>query len=161
MHSSEHAQYSNFLRSVVVTPAPFFFFCECIESHILIISSFFPSFFPNSILFSASPSHTITHLFSSPTFIRPYGAGNMIQHSRTAPKRSKVSIRPFLLFSIILAQISYQPLAWAQSVEDIRINSTPNSPPSPLQPPPAVLPTGKPKWTLDTYLHKICYFTTV
>ncbi|KAF9125682.1 hypothetical protein BGX30_000345, partial [Mortierella sp. GBA39] len=66
----------------------------------------------------------------------------MIQHSRTAPKRSKVSIRAFLLFSIILAQISYQPLTWAQSVEDIDINSTPDSPSSSPQPPPTVLRTA-------------------
>ncbi|KAF9547343.1 hypothetical protein EC957_008529 [Mortierella hygrophila] len=52
----------------------------------------------------------------------------MIQHSRTAPKRSKVSIRAFFLFSIILAQISYQPLAWAQSVEGIDINRILDSP---------------------------------
>ncbi|KAF9293308.1 hypothetical protein BGZ88_005528 [Linnemannia elongata] len=66
----------------------------------------------------------------------------MIQHSRTTPKRSKVSIRAFLLFSIILAQISHQPLAWAQSIEDIDINTTPNSPSTSPQPPSAVLPAA-------------------
>ncbi|KAG9070076.1 hypothetical protein KI688_009407 [Linnemannia hyalina] len=66
----------------------------------------------------------------------------MIQHSRTAPKRSKVSIHAFLFFSIILAQISYQPLVWAQSVEDIDINSTPDPLSFSLKPPPAVLPTA-------------------
>ncbi|KAF9150790.1 hypothetical protein BG015_007396 [Linnemannia schmuckeri] len=63
----------------------------------------------------------------------------MIQHSRTAPKRPSGSIRAFLIFSIILTQISYQPLTWAQSVEDVNINTTPDSSSS-LPPPPSPLP---------------------
>jgi hypothetical protein len=53
----------------------------------------------------------------------------MIRYSRTAPRRSKASLHALLLFSILLAQISYQPTAWAQSVEslDIDINNIPIS----------------------------------